>query len=202
MRRLYLTILLIALSAPGAQACGTVGAVQFFLDSLWRPGGDYALAIERERLLLQLQSEKAGEGELTLKLVPQDALVLAEKGPADDKHFERVGGLIGMQVFPLAEGVVRQQGGDGLFARLVFTVLSPGEVFGALLARHYAIYDRKVVRDWKPGSTDYMLSVALELAVPDAAGRPCFLGAILETYRLGDSYRRVALFQVVDTRKP
>jgi hypothetical protein len=202
VRRLGLAVILLALLTPGAEACGTVGAVQFFLDSLWRPGGDYALAIERERLLLQLQSEKAGDGELTLKLVPQDALVLAEKGPADDKHFERVAGLIGQQVFALAEGVVRQQGGEGLFARLVFTVVSPGEVFTAVLARRYAIYNRKVVRDWKPGSNDYMLSVALELAVPDAAGRPCFLGAILETYRLGDSYRRVALFQVLDARRP
>ncbi|HKY95652.1 MAG TPA: hypothetical protein VJL84_10115 [Kiloniellales bacterium] len=202
MRRLALAAILLALLTSGGEACGTVGAVQFFLDSLWRPGGSYALAIERERLLLQLQSEKAGDGELTLKLVPQDALVLAEKGPADDGHFERVAGLIGLQIFSLAEGVVRQHEGPGLFSRLVFSVISPGEVFAALVAGHFALYDRKVVRDWKPGSPDYMLSVALELAVPDPAGRPCFLGAILETYRLGDSYRRVALFQVVDARRP
>ena len=203
VRPAALAIVLLALLVSRAEACGTTGAVQFFLDSLWRPGGDYGLSIERERLMLQLRSKKAGDGELTLKLVPQDALVVAEKGKTDDEHFERVAGLIGLQAFPAAEGVVRQQGEQqGVFAHLVFSVLSPGEVLAAVAGRHYALYDRKLVRDWKPGSTDYMLSVALELAVPDASGRPCFLGTILETYRIGDSYRRVVLFQVVDARRP
>ena len=111
-------------------------------------------------------------------------------------------GLVALQSYPLAEGVVRRSGEDALFARLVFSVLSPAEVFQAVLARRYALYDRKVVRDWKPGSQDYLSTVSLELAVADDAGRPCFLGAILETYRLGDGFRRVALFQVVDRRPP
>jgi len=195
--------LLLALLLPSAVlGCGTTGAVQFFLDSLWRPGGDYALAIEREWLMLQLRAADTGDGELTLQLVPQDALVLAEKGPADDSHFQRVAGLIGLQSFPLAEGVVRREGDDALFARLVFSVLSPGEVFQAIVDNRFALYDRKVVRDWKPGSTDYVSSISLELATRDKAGRPCFLGAILETYRIGDRYRRVALFQTIDARRP
>lgn len=186
------------LAAP-AWACGTGGAVSFFLESLWQPGGNYALSIERELLRLQLRSP-AGDGELSLKLQPQDSLVLAEKGPTDESHWKRVSGLIALQRFPLAEGVVRLTAGEPLFARLVFSALSPGEVFEAVLARRFAVYDRKMVRDWKPGSKDYVSSVALELAIAGPAGRPCFLGAILETYRIGDSYRRVALFQVVDAR--
>jgi hypothetical protein len=190
------------LLATGARACGTAGAVAFFLDSLWLPQGAYALGIERERLRLQLRGGEAGDGELMLQLLPQDALVLAEQGPADQSHRQRVAGLVGLQSYRLAEGVVRRTGDDALFARLVFSVLSPGEVFQAVLDRRFALYDRKVVRDWKPGSKDYLSTVSLELAVRDQAGRPCFLGAILETYRLGDSFRRVALFQVVDRRKP
>jgi hypothetical protein len=194
-------ILLGLFLAMPAGACGTAGIVGFFLDSLWLPDGTYALGIERELLRLQLRSE-AGDGELTLKLLPQDALVLAEQGPADQSHRQRVAGLVALQSYPLAEGVVRRTGDDALFARLVFSVLSPGEVFQAVLARRYALYDRKVVRDWKPGSKDYLSTLSLELAVPDQGGRPCFLGAILETYRLGDSYRRIALFQVLDARTP
>lgn len=195
-------VLVSLLLATQVRACGTAGAVSFFLDSLWLPQGTYALGIERERLRLQLHGGEAGDGEIMLRLRPQDALVLAEQGPADASHRQRVAGLIALQSYPLAEGVVRRSGEDALFARLVFSVLSPGEVFNAVLARRYALYDRKVVRDWKPGSKDYLSTVSLELAVTDGAGRPCFLGAILETYRLGDSFRRVALFQVVDRRAP
>jgi len=203
VRRFTFLAAVLLLTLPGrASACGTDGVLRFFMESLWRDGGQYALSIERERLRLQLKAADRGDGELTLKLLPQDSLVLAEQGPTDRAHRDRVGGLIALQVFPLAEGVVRSREEGGLFARLVFSAFSPGEVFAAVLERRYALYDRKLVRDWKPGSQDYVLSVSLELAVPDDAGRPCFLGAILETYRLGDSYRRVALFQVVDARRP
>jgi len=202
VRPAVLAAILLALLAPAAEACSTAGAVRFFLDSLWREGGLYALSVERERLRLQLRADGEGDGELTLKLVPQDALVLAEQGPADGSHRDRVTGLIALNDYPLAEGVVRVAGAGGLFARLVFSIIGPGEVFAAVLDRRYALYDRKLVKDWKPGSQDYVLSVSLELAVPDQAGRPCFLGAILETYRMGDDYRRVALFQVLDARRP
>ena len=75
VRPAALAIVLLALLVSRAEACGTTGAVQFFLDSLWRPGGDYGLSIERERLMLQLQSKKAGDGELAFDVPPAGCAV-------------------------------------------------------------------------------------------------------------------------------